>query len=207
MQTTIEARQQAREIYKVGKDKPCSKCGGTYPDYVMEYHHVNDRAVIRKRGYGLAQYCRGTTLEEIPSCQVVCANCHRIIHMEARAATGREEREEIMAAKWIAGETNRKEQRKQRRREMRDHWKALGVERKRKNLDDILALVPFAGSLPKSELIARARVIGIGKNKIWTSINGLISTGALVIIRVPRPGTNPRVDLSRPSHICNDSHG
>jgi NAD-dependent dihydropyrimidine dehydrogenase PreA subunit len=201
METTIEARQEARKIFRAGKEKPCARCGEVHPYYVMEYHHTTDRLGIRKRGWGLTQYCRGTTLDEIPGCAVVCANCHRIIHMEARAIDGHEAREDVMAAAWVAGEAVRKEKRKQRWKEMKEHWKALSVERQRKNLSDILALVPAEGSIPKSELITLARVQGMGKNKIWTSINELLASGALVILRVPRPGTNPRVDLSKPSQF------
>jgi hypothetical protein len=51
--------------------------------------------------------------------------------------------------------------------------------------------------IPKEELIAKAKVAGIGKNKCWQFINLLVADKELHIWKVPRPGTSARVDLCR----------
>ncbi len=191
------------ELYRAGKDKPCVRCGGTFPGYVMEYHHIKDRLKAKEPLCYLTQYCRSTTVEEIPDCLVVCANCHRIIHVEARAETGTEAREEAMRERWIAKVGARKESKHKRIVKIKEHYKILKVETREKYMADILPLVPADKAIPKEKLIALVQTTGIGRNKAWACINALVSTGAIHIHKVFRPGISPRVDLSRtpkPSH-------
>ena len=57
----------------------CNKCGGEFPHYVYDFHHVDP---TEKEGK-LSQM-RKTTWEkmkaELDKCVLLCANCHRIEH-------------------------------------------------------------------------------------------------------------------------------
>jgi len=61
---------------------------------------------------------------------------------------------------------------------------------------DLMELVPDK-PIPKEELIAKAKIAGIGKNKAWQFINLLVADKELHIWKVPRLGTGPRIDLAR----------
>jgi len=188
---------ETRSTYQAGKDKPCARCGGTFPRYVMEYHHTKDRIGNRKRLHYLTQYCRSTTEEEIPGCEVVCINCHRIIHWTARQETGSEAREDAQAAAWWAGSKERKEIRKQRTAKMKEHYKALRVEKQKQEAVDLLTLIPEDKTIPKNELLNLAQGAGIGLNKARGCIKRMITDGQVYVHKTPRPGTNSRVDLAR----------
>ena len=188
---------ETRSAYQAGKDKPCSRCGGTFPGYVMEYHHTKDRIGNKKPLRYMTQYCRSTTEEEIPKCDVVCANCHRIIHWTARQETGSEARENAQAAAWYAGSKERTEIRKQRIAKMKEHYKALRVEKQKQEAVDLLALVPEDKTIPKNELLNLAQGAGVGVNKARDCIKRMITAGQVYVHKIPRPGTNARVELAR----------
>jgi len=179
-----------QNLYTVGKDKPCTRCGGTYPYYIMEYHHIKNRISVQKPLRYLTQYCRGTTIEEIPGCIAVCAHCHRTIHWEARQETGKEAREDTQAAQWYAEARKRKEVKKQ-------HWIAVRAQIKKRGMEAVFALVPADRAIPKNELIVLTRAAGVGLIKTGKMIKALIISKNLCVIRVRRPGTRSRVDLSR----------
>ena len=196
---------ETRSTYQAGKDKPCARCGGTFPGYVMEYHHTKDRIGNRKPLRYLTQYCRSTTEEEIPGCEVVCINCHRIIHWTARQETGSEAREDAQAAAWRASSKERSGMKKQRNAKikehykspsMKEHYKALRVERQKLDAVDILALIPEDKTIPKNELLTLAQGAGVGVNKARDCIKRMISSGQVHVHKIPRPGTNARVELA-----------
>lgn len=62
---------------------------------------------------------------------------------------------------------------------------------------DLMELVPDKDPIPKEELIAKAKIAGIGRNKCWQFINLLVADKELHIWKIPRPGTSARVDLAR----------
>ena len=76
-------REAKREWLIEQRSRPCARCGGEFPPYVMEFHH-RDRstklfAVVKTatRGYdGL--------ITEIEKCDLLCANCHRIVEWEEK---------------------------------------------------------------------------------------------------------------------------
>ena len=82
----MPVRKRARannksSVEKLKKDKPCLDCGGVFPHYCMDYHHLDaeskDNSISRllKDGYGMVRI-----QEEIDKCVLLCANCHRIRH-------------------------------------------------------------------------------------------------------------------------------
>lgn len=62
---------------------------------------------------------------------------------------------------------------------------------------DLVDLVPADESIPKDDLIAKAKSEGIGMNRARKFINELIDEKSLFVWKIPRPGTNPRIDLAR----------
>lgn len=72
-------QQRTRDyIVKVKTDKSCADCGVDYPYYVMDFDHPNDdrngRPCLGVKSY---QSSLSKLKDEIDSCDVVCANCHR----------------------------------------------------------------------------------------------------------------------------------
>lgn len=83
---TKESIQRRRaEIDKL-KDQPCKRCGGKFPPYVMDFHHIDP--TTKKFGIGSGSFRRSLKqlLEEIEKCELYCANCHRIIEHELKIA-------------------------------------------------------------------------------------------------------------------------
>ena len=73
------ARLQRRE-WKLqaiaDKGDCCSVCGETYPAYVYDFHHTNDDKELSP---GDAP-SKAAFFREVEKCDLVCANCHRILH-------------------------------------------------------------------------------------------------------------------------------
>ena len=69
------------------KDVPCKRCGGKFHPVSMDFHHRDPVEKVFSLGNTNEQSYRSECelLAEIAKCDVVCANCHRVItHMEAR---------------------------------------------------------------------------------------------------------------------------
>ncbi|MDQ3748589.1 MAG: hypothetical protein M3367_06190 [Acidobacteriota bacterium] len=56
------------------KNRPCADCEKTYPPYVMDFDHTENK--LFTIGAGLHNYHK-KVIAEIAKCDVVCANCHR----------------------------------------------------------------------------------------------------------------------------------
>lgn len=60
---------------------PCADCSQFYPPAVMEFDHLDPslkfKGVNRMLGQGLKKL-----QDEINKCELVCANCHRIRHLD-----------------------------------------------------------------------------------------------------------------------------
>lgn len=81
-------RRKVRELaveYKGGK---CQKCGYRRCIEALEFHHIE----VSKKDFGISAkgYTRSwkRVKEEIDKCVMLCANCHREIHVENAASTG-----------------------------------------------------------------------------------------------------------------------
>ena len=83
-----ELRLEKSNYIKSRKCVPCADCGVAYPDYVMDFHHIdedNKDLQLKRRGGSsmvnkMAKWSFGRIDEEIYKCVVLCANCHRIRH-------------------------------------------------------------------------------------------------------------------------------
>lgn len=63
-----------KEFVQEIKANPCTDCGGSFPYYVMDFDHKENKK-FKISGFG----SRGleTVKKEIAKCDLVCANCHR----------------------------------------------------------------------------------------------------------------------------------
>lgn len=73
------ARLQRRE-WKLqaisDKGDCCSVCGGTFHPCVYDFHHTNDDKEISPADAP----SKAAFFREVEKCELVCANCHRVIH-------------------------------------------------------------------------------------------------------------------------------
>lgn len=69
-------------IEKEFKTSPCNKCGISYPPYVMDFHHRDPSTKLFSISHGAYHHSRIKLIEEISKCDLVCANCHRVIEHE-----------------------------------------------------------------------------------------------------------------------------
>jgi hypothetical protein len=74
--------RQSLNIIK--EESPCRGCGEFYPAVCMEFYHRDPR---EKRDHVSTLVGKGrrweTIVEEIRKCDILCANCHRLEHLEA----------------------------------------------------------------------------------------------------------------------------
>lgn len=78
--TTKQSRiRKAAAVERFGGK--CAHCGGEYPPAVFDFHHVNPEEKDRTPAQ-LWQTSRETEDAELKKCIMLCANCHRIVHIE-----------------------------------------------------------------------------------------------------------------------------
>jgi hypothetical protein len=68
-------RAEIREMVRVAKAQPCADCGGSFPQCVMEFHHLDPS---QKTSDVSQQSTPNAAQKEMDKCVVICANCHRI---------------------------------------------------------------------------------------------------------------------------------
>ena len=86
---TQKARWEKRKEYILSKKKvKCMDCGGSFPDYCMDFHHIDeeskDPAFKRTNGKSMMMEMQKWSIDridaEIDKCEIICACCHRIRH-------------------------------------------------------------------------------------------------------------------------------
>jgi hypothetical protein len=73
----LRRNYEERKAYvQQAKNVPCADCGESYPFYVMDFDHLEDKVANINR----IRWTKGLDKikAEIAKCEVVCANCHRI---------------------------------------------------------------------------------------------------------------------------------
>ena len=78
----IERRKLWVESFKA--DKPCRRCGNTYPPVAMDFHHRDPSTKSFTIGHGVYRHSKTDVLAEISKCDIYCSNCHRVIEAELR---------------------------------------------------------------------------------------------------------------------------
>jgi hypothetical protein len=75
-------RQKGKLLKALREASPCKDCGCFYPAGVMEYDHVRGQKF--KEISVMRNYSWARILEEIKKCDLVCANCHRLRHINKK---------------------------------------------------------------------------------------------------------------------------
>lgn len=75
-------RRQRKYIEDYKKKEGCEKCGINDPR-VLDFQHIKDKEFTIAEYYH-HQFGLKRLIKEIEKCIVICANCHRIEHFEAR---------------------------------------------------------------------------------------------------------------------------
>lgn len=76
----IEAAKQRKRQWKIDaiamKGGKCEMCGGEFPPCVYDFHHhSDDKEISPGDADGKEAFFR-----EVDKCQLLCSNCHRIVH-------------------------------------------------------------------------------------------------------------------------------
>ena len=66
--------KENESIIRAAKSVPCADCGGSFPHYIMDLHHVGPKRAVIGR---LVCCKKEVVVNEIRNCIVLCANCHR----------------------------------------------------------------------------------------------------------------------------------
>ena len=61
----------------------CKKCKQTFPDCVFEFHHL-DHTEKEYNPSHLFHLSDSTIKKELSKCEMLCANCHRLVHEELK---------------------------------------------------------------------------------------------------------------------------
>lgn len=73
-----DKRKTIKEFIWSLKDKPCLDCGNSYPHYVMDFDHRDDKEKTIELALAYKKHWSNTRiLAEIAKCDLVCSNCHR----------------------------------------------------------------------------------------------------------------------------------
>lgn len=85
----LNKKKAVRAFVNDLKSKPCSDCHRTYPPYVMDFDHRDPSLKIDRIGALTYRASWTLLLAELPKCDLVCANCHRIrTYQQRRRDTG-----------------------------------------------------------------------------------------------------------------------
>ena len=63
------------------RDKPCARCGNSYHPIAMDFHHRDGEKKERTVTNAIFMVGRQKVLEEIAKCELLCAVCHRLEHL------------------------------------------------------------------------------------------------------------------------------
>jgi hypothetical protein len=77
-----QSREENREWLESLKRKPCVDCSGKFHPIQMDFHHRDESTKLFPVGNAITKYGRERILEEITKCDLICANCHRLRHLD-----------------------------------------------------------------------------------------------------------------------------
>ena len=72
---TVKSREWLRSL----RNKPCFDCGGIFPPECMDFDHTGKDKEFNVGDAVRLGISKQRILEEINKCELVCANCHRIL--------------------------------------------------------------------------------------------------------------------------------
>lgn len=77
-------RKEIRDWISAYKtEKGCSKCGEKHPA-VLDFHHTEDNKELGLAAAVSKQWSQKRLENEANKCEILCSNCHRIVHWELR---------------------------------------------------------------------------------------------------------------------------
>ncbi len=80
-----ERRKEFKDWYEnYKKDLKCERCGYDTHHAALDFHHRNPKDKKFTIGAEKVNCSKQELLEEIQKCEVICSNCHRILHYEER---------------------------------------------------------------------------------------------------------------------------
>lgn len=85
-QKVIERRRESRKWYEEYKfTLKCKKCGMNHPA-CLTFHHrdAKEKELAISRAISSACWCKERVLKEIAKCDVLCFNCHFILHYDEK---------------------------------------------------------------------------------------------------------------------------
>jgi hypothetical protein len=71
-------------VISLKEGKPCTRCGGLFPHQVLHFHHRNPSEKSFDVANGYRRYSRARILAEVAKCDLLCANCHVLTHLEMK---------------------------------------------------------------------------------------------------------------------------
>ena len=77
-----QTRLANREWFEALKRSPCVECSGSFHPIQMDFHHRNGEEKLFPLGNSISKYGRDRILAEIAKCDLLCANCHRLRHLD-----------------------------------------------------------------------------------------------------------------------------
>jgi len=81
-------KERIEWLNKLRNQMECKECGFSHPA-VLDFHHRNkeEKEFDISAAVG-SQYSKKRILVEISKCDVLCSNCHRILHWDERQIAG-----------------------------------------------------------------------------------------------------------------------
>ncbi len=77
----LNSKERRHEVVRKLKDKPCMDCGGEFHSAVMHFHHRPGVEKVGSIGWLLRRRGMPAILAEIAKCDLLCANCHTMRHV------------------------------------------------------------------------------------------------------------------------------
>ena len=78
-------RRIAEWLIDLKRGLMCSRCATECHPAVVDFHHPDpSKKEVLGTGMGWSGWSKKRIQAEIAKCEIVCANCHRIIHWELR---------------------------------------------------------------------------------------------------------------------------
>lgn len=81
-----ERYPRRRDFVNAAKDVPCAECGIRFPSVCMDFHHRDLKTKLFCVGGSKIMHSWAKVEAEIAKCDVLCANCHRLVEEAIRLA-------------------------------------------------------------------------------------------------------------------------
>lgn len=78
------ARAESHRLVAARKAEPCRRCGGSFPPVAMDLHHIDPGLKVANVSRLARDGRVNAVVAELAKCEVLCANCHRVVEAEIR---------------------------------------------------------------------------------------------------------------------------